>query len=475
LDDIVSELGPWHAADGPLYVKLAVGLRRLLERGLIGTGSALPPERALARRLAVSRNTVSAAYAQLRSDGWVDARQGSATTVTAAGFSAVGAHRSNALFSTLLDEHRDIIDLTVAVPDAAPFVREVTSNPGRFLSGSEVASGHGYYPQGYPPLREAVAKILTDSGLPTTNGQLIITSGGQQAISLAIRGLTRPGDRIGVEEVSFPGAIDAIRLSAASLVPVPHTENGVDLGSLDEVLDGNPLRLLYVIPTFHNPTGATLSLPDRKRLVATIVATGTTTIDDMTLSDLDFSGLEPRPLATIDPDAPIISVGSLSKVHWGGLRVGWLRANESLIAYLAGVKATADLGTSAVSQVIAGILLERHQETREWRNARLEESLDACAAALESLLPEWRWRRPGGGPELWIELPGTDTMAFAQLMMRHGVGVVAGSLLAARPGVGSNHIRIAYYRPPDDMIEAVQRMAAVWRTLPAPRHKTPHQ
>lgn len=435
----------------------------MLEQGLILTGTSLPPERALAGRLAVSRNTVSAAYAQLRSDGWVDARRGSATTVTAASFSPVGAHRSNALFSTLLDDHPDIIDLTVAVPDPAPIVTKIVANPTAHLDEGELTPGHGYFPIGYPPLLERLAQILTESGLPTSSDQLLITSGGQQAISLAIRGLVRPGDRIGVEEVSFPGAIDAIALSAASAVSLPFTEHGVDLEALGGILETERPRMLYLIPTFHNPTGVTLSLPDRKRLVSTIAKTGTTTIDDMTLADLDWSGTRPRPLAAIDQEAPVVTVGSLSKVYWGGLRVGWLRANHALVRYLASVKATADLGSSALSQCIASALLEHHSETIQWRNDRLRESFEACANALTELLPEWRWNRPLGGPELWIEVPDTDTTSFAQLLMRNGVGVVAGPLLAARPGKAENHIRIPFYKPPEELVSAVERMARVWK------------
>ena len=464
LDQIVTALGQWHVGDGPLYVKLATGLRRLLEQGLLVTGSTLPPERAMAERLAVSRNTVSAAYAELRLDGWVDAHQGSATTVTAAGFSPVGAHRSNALFSTLLKEHPDVVDLTIAVPEAAPIVGEVSASPDTHLEDFEpITSGHGYYPQGHPSLRARLAELLTASGLPTDPDETLITSGAQQAISLAIRGLARPGDFIGVEELSFPGAVDAVGLIGATPVPIPMTDAGMDLDALDVLVRERQPRLLYLIPTFHNPTGITLAHADRKRLVSRISEDGITTIDDMTLADLAFSGSEPRPLAAIDPQAPIVTVGSFSKVYWGGLRVGWLRSNETLVRYLAGVKATADLGSSAISQRIAYALLAHHRETRRWRNERLLESLRACEEALTALLPEWRWQRPQGGPHLWIELPDTEAMPFAQKLMRHGVAVVAGPLLAARPGAGSGHIRIPFYRSPEELTTAIERMADVWR------------
>lgn len=463
VDRIVAELGPWHEGSGPLYVKLAAGLRRLLEQGVFATGSTLPPERALADRLAVSRNTVSAAYSELRLEGWVDARQGSATTVTAASFSPVAAHRSNSFFATLLQEYPNVIDLTVAVPDASPVVQEVLASLDRQLSdGRAIASGHGYYPQGYPPLRARLAELLTESGLATTPDELLITSGAQQAISLAIRGLTRPGDKVGVEELSFPGALDSIALSGATTVPLPMTDNGVDLDALAEMIVARRPRLLFLIPTFHNPTGATLDYTDRKRLVSLIAEAGITTIDDMTLSDLDLSDSAPVPLAAIQTAAPIVTVGSLSKVYWGGLRLGWLRANETLVRQLAWVKATADLGSSAISQKVAHLLLERHDEARAWRSTRLRESLARISEALNTLLPEWRWQVPDGGPHLWIELPDTESMRFVQMLLRGGVAVVAGPLLSARPGAGSRHIRIPFYKSPDELTLAVEKMAQVW-------------
>ena len=206
VDDIVFALGGWHDGDGPLYRKLAARLRSLLEQGVIVTGSTLPPERRLAAKLAVSRNTVSAAYAELRLDGWIDAHQGSATTVTASSFSPVGAHRSSPLFATLLREHPDVVDLSVAVPDAAPIVREIAGNTSQhFKSTNAITSGHGYYPQGYPPLRERLAGILTEHGLPTDPDELLITGGAQQAISIAIRSLTRAWGHHRRRRVELPG------------------------------------------------------------------------------------------------------------------------------------------------------------------------------------------------------------------------------------------------------------------------------
>ncbi|MEE8490724.1 MAG: PLP-dependent aminotransferase family protein [Acidimicrobiia bacterium] len=468
ITEIVGALGPWHEGKGPLYHKLSAGLLRLLEQGRIETGSSLPPERALAQALAVSRNTVSAAYAELRASGWLEARQGSATTVSATKFSPVGAHRANAFFSTLLKQYPAALDLTIAVPDAAPIVREVVTNFGAETANSfDPTEDHGYHPRGHPQLRHLLAANLTRNGLATAEDDLLITTGAQQAISLVVSSLTRPGDAVGVEEVSFPGALDAVAYAGAHPIPLRHGPDGLDVEAVESSIRQHRPRLLYLIPTFHNPTGSLLGELERKRLAAVIADSGTTTIDDLTLADLDFGQPAPPPLAAVEPEAPVISVGSLSKVFWGGLRIGWVRANPTVIKYLAGVKATADLGSSAISQAMAAALLNHYAATRQWRNARLTESLEACTGALADLLPEWRWKRPAGGPHLWVELPATDAMAFSQLLIRNGVAVVAGPLLAATEGVATRHIRIPLYKSPEELDKAVDIMAAVWRRRPA--------
>ena len=465
VSDLTTLLGRWDNGPGSLYSNLAAGLLRLLETGQIETGAKLPPERRLAAALAISRNTVSAAYAELRRDGWIDARQGSATTVTAARFSPVAAHRANALFATLMRDHPDVVDLTIAVPPAAPIVTDVMMTPAAYLDDPTIlTAGHGYHPRGHPLLRAVLARILTRNGLPTEEDEVLVTGGAQQAISLVTSALTRKGDAVGVEEVSFPGALDAIAAAGARAAPIRYTDRGVDEESLLDVITRERPRMLYLIPTFHNPTGVLLEGSARRRLASLIAETETTTVDDLTLAELDFRTAAPAPLAALEPDAPIISIGGMSKVFWGGLRIGWVRARRSIITHLAGRKATADLGSSAAAQVLASVMLEHYEPTRAWRNQGLAETLDVLSGVLDEHLPDWRFDAPKGGPHLWIEVPGTDTLAFSQLMLRHGVALIAGPLLAARDGIARDRIRVPYYKGSVDLVDAVERIAAVWHS-----------
>lgn len=465
LSDFAAHLGQWDVGDGPLYRRLAASLQQLLENGELGVGVALPPERRLAATLALSRNTVSAAYAELRKNGWVDTRRGSSTTVTSSRYSPVGAHIANGLFATLLRDHPNVIDLTIAVPRAAPIVTDVLANPSAYLDDPAVlTSGHGYQPRGNLQLRESLSNILTANGLATSPDELLITTGAQQGISLVARALLSTGDLVGIEEVSFPGAIDAIANTGSRIVALPLSSAGIDVEALRMVLMEEHPRMLYLVPTFHNPTGTAIEGVHRKRLARMIAETETTTIDDVTLADLDFAKSAPPPLAALEPEAPIITIGSLSKVFWGGLRIGWVRAKPAVVSHLAGLKAASDLGGNSPSQVSAVAMLEHYEETRLWRKLQLGESLQALTAALKTRLPEWQWEAPLGGPHLWIRLPGTDAAGFTQLALRNGVAVVAGPLLAATPGVAKDRIRIPYYLPGEELDIAVSRLESAWRT-----------
>ncbi len=461
-DDLTRMLGRWSRGSGPLYKQLRDALLELLETGSLQTGTTLPPERKLAGALAVSRNTVAAAYAELRSMGWVDARQGSGTTITALRYSPVGGHRANGIFATLMRDHPDVVDLTIAVPEAAPIVTDVLAEPTKHIDRSLITQGHGYEPRGDESLRTALAETLTGNGLPTSPDQLLITTGAQQAISLLVRGLTRPGDAIGVEETSFPGAIDAISVSGARAVPINMTEAGLDPSHLEEVVRTERPRLLYLVPTFHNPTGTLLSGRDRRRVAGFVAEHQVTTVDDLTLAELDFGQPAPPPLAALEPDAPIISIGSMSKVFWGGLRIGWLRAKPNIISHLVGLKTAADLGTAAPMQRMAAAMLGHYETTREFRNEQLVTSLTRAMDALSRHLPDWTWVPPLGGPHLWLKVPDIDSPAFSHRLLQNGVAVVPGPLLTVDGQSARDHIRVPFYLPPATLELAIERMAQTY-------------
>jgi DNA-binding transcriptional MocR family regulator len=201
-------------------------------------------------------------------------------------------------------------------------------------------------------------------------------------------------------------------------------------------------------------------------------------VDDMTLAELPLAdGPRRPPLAALAPrQANVASVGSLSKLYWGGLRTGWIRATGGLMARLAAAKAAADLGSTAFQQgVVAALLRDQHEDIVKWRGEWLRFRHDALADALRSWLPGWTWPEPEGGLTLWVRLPGpADSSALAQAALRRGVALVPGRLLsasgAAASGIqkangpaiaASQHVRLAFAQPPDVLRAAARKLAAL--------------
>ena len=454
--------------DGPLFRHLADGLRRLAEEGYLVDGSHLPPERRLAQALAVSRNTVTAAYALLRSEGWIEARQGSATRIATSRRSEAAVHRADSVMATLLrDLGSTTIDLSVAAPSAAPVVARSIADPSSLIADPSVLTqGHGYYAGGHPRLRLAVASLLSAQGLATRSDQVMITNGAQQALSLLVAELIRDGMGLAIEEVAYPGVIDLSIRSGALVHLLPVGEDGADVSALQAACRRGRVDVAIVAPDFQNPTGALMSAATRRRLVQVAHDDDVILVDDRTHADLDHGSQSPPPLGSFDDGSRVVTIGGMSKLYWGGLRIGWIRARSSLINRLIEQKSGYDLGTSAPMQIIAAELLQHHHDaTRTWRNAQLRTSLDALESALKSLMPAAEWDRPPGGPTLWIRLPGTDALEFSHHALREGVAIIAGPLLSSRTSRATDRIRVPFYADPATLTEAITRLARCWRQM----------
>jgi DNA-binding transcriptional MocR family regulator len=465
---IASLLGWDEDADGPLFRRLADGLRRLAEEGFLANGTSLPPERQLAQALAVSRNTVTAAYALLRTDGWIEARQGSATRIATSRTSEAAVHRADSMMATLLRGlGTATIDLTVAAPSAAPIVARSFAEPSSLLSDPGILTrGHGYYAGGHPDLRTAVAALLSAQGLPTSREEVMITNGAQQALSVLFAELVHSGVGLAMEEVAYPGLIDLAMRSGALIHLLPVGRHGMDVNALQAACHRGRVDAAVLVSDFQNPTGALLPEESRRKVFQIAQQEDLVLIDDRTHSDLDHGTTAPPPLGAFDDQSRVITIGGMSKLYWGGLRIGWIRARASMINRLIEQKAVSDLGSSAPTQIIAAeLLLHHHDATRTWRNEQLRHSLDALESALRSFMPAAEWERPAGGPNVWIRLPGTDALAFSHRALKDGVAVIAGPMLSARPGRATDRIRIPFYAEPAMLTEAVRRLARCWAQM----------
>ena len=461
----------WDRDGGSLKAAMAAALRALVTSGDLLPGVRLPSERRLADVLSVSRGTVVAAYDELRNDDLLRSRQGSGTVVAGAPL-RVGAPTGRTGLSSILasgilgvDLGAGAVDLRVAGWSSADDLpRAAFVDASRKLAASP--EGHGCWPAGVPVLREAVATRLTAQGLATEPDEVLVTTGAQQAIHLVAQLALRPGDAVAAEAVTYLGALDVFAAAGARTIAVPCGRKGPDTSSI--FTTARP-RVFYAMPSFNNPTGVVTDLPTREKVLRDASSHGVLVIDDQAVMETWFGAPLPAMLGTLGDPTQVITIGSVSKIIWGGLRVGWLRAARSLIDPLKRLKGLSDLGSSVPSQLVAAHLVDRLDEVKAVRLPEIRRRRDAMVTELRTHLPEWRFDVPDGGLALWVDI-GVDATEFAAVAASYGVGVLAGSASRA-DGSPRTYLRLGYGLAPERLVEGVRRLAAAW----AGREITGHQ
>lgn len=447
-------LGSWRA-ERPIHRGLAERLRLLILDGRVPLGSRLPSERALADALGLSRTTVASAYDSLRESGHARSRQGSGTVADLPG---------PALEVPAAPEAAGLIDLTRAALPASALVpgaiRAAAEELPRFLDGT------GYDLRGLPHLRRLIAAHYAARGLPTGPEQVLVTVGAQHAIHLLAATLVRRGDRALVESPTYPHSMHALRGVGARLVTTPVTsEGGWDPADLGRVLEAARSSLAYVMAECQNPTGATMSPQVRGALLRSAAASGTVVVADETTAGLNPSGVaHGEPLGARRGQAKVVHVGSLGKLFWGGLRVGWIRAERTLIERIVGTRPSHDLGTPVVEQLAAALLLPRMGEAVAERAAQLATASSQLTSLLARWLPEWRPPSTPAGFTAWTRLPQPASSSLAIVAREHGVLVPAGPWFGADGRTFEHFVRLPLTLPSADLERAVPALAEAWST-----------
>jgi DNA-binding transcriptional MocR family regulator len=441
----------------PAYAGLADRLRLLIAGGRVEVDLRLPSERDLCIALGISRTTVTRAYAALVEAGYAAARQGSGT------YTRLPGGRRQA-FDRSLTPHTgsdDLIDLSCAAPPAASGLAtayaEAAADLPLYLDGT------GYFPTGLPALQQAIAETYDARGLPTEPDQILVVAGALSALMVVAQGLLRARDRALVESPGYPNGHAALRRAGARLVGAPMDVDGWDLDAVGRVVKGAGPQLAYVIPDFQNPTGNLMSNAQREQYAALLRRAGTVPVVDESHQALRLDGRPmPKPFAAFAPDA--VTLGSLSKSLWGGLRVGWVRCPVGLVDQLVAARIAMDLGSPVFEQLVATRLLAERESHWSARRERLRVQRDALAAAVWERLPDWRFRLPRGGLSLWCELPDHDHAGALDLTAEaelRDVAISAGPAFALDGGLDS-FVRIPYTRPEEELRTAVDRMAEAW-------------
>ena len=461
-------LPPLHLRPGPVYLALADSITALVRDGRLAPETRLPSERELAGQLSLSRATVTAAYDQLRDRGLLASRTGAGSFVVVP--PADGYRSALRRWAFPVAEPGEPLDLTCAAMPAPPGVLEAAfAAAGPQLA--TLAGGTGYDPMGLAELRSAIANRFTRRGVATSPEQILVTSGALHAFDLLLRVLTGPGDRVLTELPSYPGALDAIRANGARVVPVARpVHGGWDVAAMTAGLRQTSPRLAYLIPDYHNPTGDYIDVQQRRDVLRSARHAGTTVVVDESFVHLGLppygqpDGPVAPDLATAALDSSVVTIGSLSKPVWGGLRIGWVRASTDLVRRLSALRAATDMSGSILDQLVGVALYDRLDEIVELRRAQLIPRRDAVIAALARELPGWHVPVPAGGLCTWVELDAPLGTPLTLLAAQLGLHLVAGSRFGV-DGTLERFLRIPYALAPDQLDDAIGRLAVAWSQL----------
>jgi len=449
---LVELLAGWRTA-GVGQERLAAAIRSLILDGRIAVQSRLPAERVLAASLGISRATVTAAYNQLRDEGYLTSRQGSGSWVT-----LPGGHRSapDAIVGG------PGLDMRIAALPAPHAIAELFAASAPELP--RWLDHHGYDPLGLPPLRERIADRFSRRGLPTRPEQILVTNGALQALDLTLRALVRPGHAALVEIPSYPAALDALHAAGVFPHPVPLGEDGWHMRTVQAVTGGRRPTLAYLMPDFHNPTGLLIGGASRRRALAALHRAGVYAVIDESFVELNLDGGAMPPPAALYGDARTITIGSLSKSVWGGLRIGWARADAELIHRLASVRAAVDLAGPVFEQIVAVHAIERLDEIVAERREMVRTRRTTLTAALNERLPTWTFPWPSGGLFVWAQLPEPISTSLAIQAREHDLQLTPGPRFGAA-GLLERHLRLPFTLAPEQLEHAVAILAQLAPTI----------
>lgn len=505
----------------PLYLQIKEQLQERIERGVLLPGTRLPATRTLADQLGVSRVTVVNAYGELEAEGWVQAHVGRGTFVSDpqrrdAGardtpydwestlLGSAGVSAGGMLADMLhLAQHPDLISFAMGAPatdllpvrDFREAINEVLRRDGGEALQYDEAAGYG-------PLRAAIARLLAEEGVHTRAADVLITSGSQQGLDLAARVFTRPGDVVITESPTYLGALDVFRSHGVTVMGVPVDEGGLRVDILEELIPSRRPRLIYTIPEFHNPTGVTLTLERRRRLLQLASRYDVPILEDSVCSELRYEGSSIPPLKALEggegahrrrraslsegqvgPEARQASLGgrqasmegrqavmhlnSFSKFLLPGIRVGYMVLPGQFRERMIRGKQASDLFTCSLMQralaryLASGRLGPHLEKVRSaYRDRR-----DAMLAGLARHMPQGtEWTRPDGGLCLWVTLP--ELLYAGQLYLtaiEHGVAFALGSVFFPHDA-GHSSLRLNFAaHPPAVIDEGLRRLGRAVR------------
>jgi len=439
----------------PLYVQLRDQLRALVHAGDLRPGDRIPASRELATMLGVHRTTVANAYAELESEGLIQGHVGRGTFIKGNGnglkitppappvLNGANGIRWELLFA---DERGEEVlsRLTASVPEntlsfvmarpAEEFfpVEELQVCVNAVLRREATDVLNLGPTDGYPPLKDALLDLLRREGLAAKDENLLITAGCQQSLDIISKAFVRPSDSVILENPTYPGAVTIFNGARARCLAVPvrtHAEPGTSLGvdieALEATLAANRVKLIVLTPDFQNPTGTSMPVASRRKLLEIAARYQVPVVEDHIYARLHARDERIPSLKHLDRSNLVIHIDSFAKVAFPGLRVGWIVAPPAAVERLRMVKQATDLHTDQLAQAVLAEFLRRGLFTKHVEKMRkvYASRLSALDEALRKHMPpETRWTRPEGGMCLWLELPlGFDASELLIHVKERGV------------------------------------------------------
>jgi GntR family transcriptional regulator / MocR family aminotransferase len=472
--------------DAPVFLQISRRIAQSIERGALAPGAALPGQRELARSLGVHRNTVVAAYDELAAQGFVTTARARATLVadawreplppsrhgarakeTACGFDVAPSlpqlprPRTTWPAGTLV--------MQSGIPDARLFPTDELARAYRRALQRHGARLLAYGDErGHPRLRAALAAMLAARrGIPAGADDVVVVRGSQMGIDLCARLLSRPGDIVAVEELGYSPAWAALLHAGARLVPVPVDEGGLDVGFLEKlVASGVTLRAVYTTPHHQYPTTVTLSAPRRATLLQLCARNRVVILEDDFDHELQYEGRPVLPLAALDTQRVVVSIGTMSKVLAPGLRLGFVTGPRAVVDGVARLRRHVDRqGDQVLEEAVAelledGAILRHTRRMRRVYRTRRDVLVDALAP-----LTQLSFEVPRGGMALWVRsevAPGVVEKRAA----REGVGIATARAYALAPEAAARpYIRLGFAALDEsELREAARRLQRALRT-----------
>lgn len=453
----------------PVYQQISDEIRRRILCGTLPGGSVLPSERSLAQLLDVHRNTVAKAYSELKSEGWVESRKGSGYTVASAQHATdVPAIQGNKrvnwmqeirdchldmemtfdeIFWRFSDENRISMGSGLASPDIIGG-EQLARDVSRLLLGGH--KGHSFYSpaRGDRSLRQQLVKFLGTKGIRASAGEIQVLAETNQALDFVLRLLLRPGDPVFLEEIVHPDISRAVTMAGGIITTLPMDAGGIRCDVLERLLQRRIPKLIIVNSSFHDPTGVTLTLERRRKLIELSNSYRIPLVEEDAASELCYDEERLPPLKALDTLGNVIYIHSFALSFVPGLSLAFVAADSVFIRSLSCLASVCMTNSDWMTQSLLEMYLQNgsfYHYLREFRRDYAQKQEMVCRKLDEMRCLGLSYQRPRGGAYIWCRLPqGIDARNFINRAANAGVALIPGYVFYPQKNGGRNYVRINY-------------------------------